>query len=73
MQYCDENDWQDFFKMCCCNAQRASKLLSDAADDLLPEAALTATLQKDVFDVLLHNVRPSSPPAAPLTMRCRRV
>ena len=61
MQYCEENDWQDFFHECCTNAQRMSKLIAEAADDLMPEPALTANLKKDVFDVMLHNVRPPSP------------
>lgn len=31
--------------------------MSEAADGLMPEASLTANLNKDVFDVLLQNVR----------------
>jgi hypothetical protein len=35
--------------------------MAAAADDLMPEPALTADLKKDVFDVLLQNVRPWDP------------
>lgn len=31
--------------------------MSEAADGLMPEASLNANLNKDVFDVLLQNVR----------------
>jgi hypothetical protein len=61
VQYCEENDWHDFFNMCRSNAQRISKLMAEAADDLMPEPAMTANLKKDVFDVLLHNVCSTSP------------
>lgn len=54
-QYCKENDWSDFYSRCRANATRASKLLSQAADDLMPEPGLSANVNRDVFDVLLHN------------------
>lgn len=57
MQYCTENEWEDFYRSARANAQRLSKLISEAADEVMPEPSLTANLNRDVFDVLLHNVR----------------
>jgi hypothetical protein len=34
-----------------------SKMMSDSADELMPEADVGSSIHKDVFDVLLHNVR----------------
>jgi hypothetical protein len=62
MQYCEENGWIEFYKSARSNAQRLSKLMAEAADEILPEPALTANLNKDVFDVLLHNVRDTATP-----------
>ena len=58
LQYCEENDWLDFYQRTVTNVQRMTKLMAEAADDLMPEPAHTANLKKDVFDVMLHNVRP---------------
>lgn len=57
LQYCTENDWETFYAMARANAQRLSKLIAEAADEVMPEPSLTANLNRDVFDVLLHNVR----------------
>lgn len=60
LQYCSENEWEDFYTAARSNAQRLSKLLAEAADEVMPDPSLTAKLNRDVFDVLLHNVRPCS-------------
>lgn len=57
LQYCSENEWEDFYVVARANAQRLSKLLAEAADEVMPDPSLTANLNRDVFDVLLHNVR----------------
>lgn len=57
LQYCSENEWEDFYVAARANAQRLSKLLAEAADEVMPDPSLTANLNRDVFDVLLHNVR----------------
>lgn len=57
MQYCEESDWQDFGGLAFRDAQRLSKLMAAAADSLMPEPTLSTNLKKDVFDVLLQNVR----------------
>ena len=57
VQYCEENDWQDFGGLAFRDAQRLAKLMAAAADSLMPEPTLSTNLKKDVFDVLLQNVR----------------
>ena len=34
-----------------------AKLMAEAADELMPTAHVEATVNKDVFDILLQNVR----------------
>jgi hypothetical protein len=60
VQYCEENEWEKFYSQSFKNAQRLAKVMCEAADGLLPEASLNANLNKDVFDVLLQNVRATS-------------
>ena len=58
MQYCEENDWHEFRDLCFTDAPRLSKLMAEAADGIMPEPLLQLQIKKDVFDVLLQNVRP---------------
>lgn len=62
MQYCAENGWDDFAVQCRKNVSRMSKMMSDSADELMPQADVGSAINKDVFDVLLHNVR--NPPGS---------
>lgn len=40
-----------------------AKLMAEAADNLLPDPDIDASLNKDVFDVMLHNVRHAHDPS----------
>jgi hypothetical protein len=57
VQYAEQQDWHDFADLCFTDAPRLAKLMAEAADGLMPGPTLSTSIKKDVFDVLLTNVR----------------